>query len=44
MISDTEFEIRLKKHYDEIKWLCMELYPENSDCFEKFIAIMMESY
>ena len=32
--ENAEFELRLKKHHDELRWLYMELYNNGSMFFE----------
>ena len=39
-----EFEARLAKHYDELKWLYCELYSEQYDLFEDFLETLKYYY
>ncbi len=41
---DKEFETRLKKHYDELKWLYGELYHGDEQAFSYFCTMLYESY
>ena len=34
MAKESDFEKRLKKHHDELKWLYMELYGNDDMFFE----------
>ena len=39
-----EFETRLSRHYDELKWLYCELYSEKYDFFDDFLEILKYYY
>ena len=39
-----EFEQRLEKHYDEMKWLYCELYHNDEQAFDYFIEMLWASY
>ena len=36
----VEYQRRLEKHYDELKWLYCELYPNGQGRFEELCAAM----
>ena len=38
------FDARLKRHYDELKWLYSELYHNDMDSFGKLIEILREGF
>ena len=38
------FEMRLNKHYDELKWLYSELYPDKEVYFDKLIKHLKKAY
>ena len=39
-----EFEARLRKHYDELKWLYYELYHSDEQAFEYFCGMLNQYY
>ena len=41
---DDTFKKRLEKYYDELKWLYMELYGNNTEAFEYFLDMMYKSF
>ena len=41
---DSVFKKRLKKHYDELKWLYMELYHNDQQAFDYFCDMLYEYY
>lgn len=43
MVKESDFEKRLKKHHDELKWLYMELYG-NDDMFFELCSRMQQFY
>lgn len=43
MNKQTEFERRLSRHYDELKWLYCELYPGREDLFHQ-LCTMLEGF
>ena len=43
MAKESDFEKRLKKHHDELKWLYMELYG-NDDMFFELCSRMQQFY
>ena len=40
----VEYQRRLEKHYDELKWLYCELYPNGQGRFEELCAAMEQWY
>ena len=40
----VEYQRRLEKHYDELKWLYCELYPNGQGRFEELCASMEQWY
>ena len=38
--AQTAFDLRLSRHYDELKWLYCELYHNDVDAFEYFIQML----
>ena len=40
----VEYQKRLEKHYDELKWLYCELYPNGQGRFEELCASMEQWY
>ena len=43
MLEYNEFHQRLKKHYDELKWLYCELYENGQQAFENLCS-QLETY
>lgn len=43
-VSDTVFEQRLARHYDELKWLYCELYHGDLTAFDYFISMLRRSW
>ena len=41
--SDKEFQTRMEKHQDELKWLYMELY-QNEDMYAELCSRMYQYY
>ena len=40
-MKQTIFEQRLSRHYDELKWLYMELYRDEA-AFDRFVSMLAE--
>ena len=40
----NEFEQRLAKHYDELKWLYYELYGSDKQAFDYFCSMLNKSW
>ena len=41
---EPEFQARLDKHYDELKWLYCEIYRNDMQAFNYFIDMLHEYY
>lgn len=41
---EPEFQERLKKNYDELKWLYFELYHNDQQAFDYFCSMLHEYY
>lgn len=39
-MNKTDFDLRLERHYDELKWLYCELYHNNEEAFGYFIKML----
>ena len=39
-MKETEFDRRLARHYDELKWLYGELYHSDANAFGYFTAML----
>ena len=44
MKQETEYERRLNRHYDELKWLYCELYENGMSFFEDLCGKMQKKY
>jgi len=42
MKRTQEYERRLNKHYDELKWLYCELYNNNQKMFDNLMTILIK--
>lgn len=40
----SEYQIRLDRHYDELKWLYCELYPDHYPDFERLCTMLQKRY
>ncbi len=40
----SEFEQRLERHYDELKWLYAELYHNDEQAFNYFVSMLQKMY
>lgn len=40
----SEYQIRLNRHYDELKWLYCELYPDRYQEFERLCTMLQKRY
>ena len=43
MMKQAKFDQRLSQHYDELKWLYMELYRDEA-AFDRFLAMLERSW
>lgn len=43
-MKKSEYQIRLERHFDELKWLYCELYENRMDAFEQLCTMMQSAY
>jgi amylosucrase len=41
---EQEFKTRLEKHYNEMRWLYMELYHNDEQAFDYFLNMLYQYY